>query len=430
MQISVIGTGYVGVVTAVVLAELGHDVFAIDIDKTKIALLKQGKSPIYEPGLEELLQKNIKAGRLHFTSSYKDSIPVSQAVFICVGTPSKKDGSYDPKYVLSATKDIAKNLGQYTVIAIKSTVPPSIGEEVRLIVDKYTDKSYDLASVPEFLREGSAIEDAFNPSRIVIGVDSDRAEQVLLDIHKKLPGKKIVCSIKSAQLVKYAANAFLATKISFINSLAILADKIGADIDEVVDGFGSDPRIGKSFLRAGLGYGGSCFPKDTHALIAYADKLSYDFSFLKQVDKINKQQVSYVVSKIKKMVNNKPKNRTVALLGLAFKPHTDDMREARSITLVKKLISAGFTVKVYDPIAMSSAKKLLPENVYMAKNSLDCVRGADILCLVTEWPEFFDLDWKKVKKIMKSPIVFDGRNFLDYNKLKDLGFQYEGIGRR
>lgn len=429
MIISVVGTGYVGLVTAVVLAELGHKVWGVDIDKQKIKLLRRGKSPIYEPGLEKLLKKNIKRGRLSFTSSYNKAIPQSKAVFICVGTPPKKDGSYDPKFVFASVKSVAKNLKNYTVLVIKSTVPPSIGPSIRKIIDKNTKVAYDLASVPEFLREGSAIKDAFHPDRIVIGTDSVRAKKLLFKIHNKLPGKKIVCSIRSAQLVKYAANAFLATKISFINSLAILADKIGADIDQVVEGFGSDRRIGKSFLRAGLGYGGSCFPKDTHALIVYSDNLGYDFSFLKQVDKINDQQIDYFISKIKDFLGLKLRGKTLAILGLAFKPDTDDMREARSIPLISKLLKLGAKVRVYDPIVMKNAKKLF-SGVYFAKNSYDCLKGSDALCLVTEWSEFGNLDFLRVKKIMNTPLVVDGRNFLNMRKLKKMGFNYQGIGRK
>jgi len=429
MIISVIGTGYVGLVTAVVLADLGHEIWGVDIDKKKINLLKKGKSPIYEPGLEKLLNKNLTKGNLNFTTSYNKAIPKSKAVFICVGTPSKKDGSYDPKFVFASVKSVAKNLKNYAVLVIKSTVPPSIGSEIKKIVDKNTKASYDLASVPEFLREGSAIEDAFHPDRIVIGTNSAKAKKILLDIHKKLPGKKITISIRSAQLVKYAANAFLATKISFINSLAILADKIGADIDEVVEGFSSDRRIGKSFLRAGLGYGGSCFPKDTHALIAYSDSLGYDFSFLKQVDRINDQQIDYFISKIKDLLGGSLKGKTLAILGLAFKPNTDDMREARSIPLIRVLLKLGAKIRVYDPIAMKKAKKLLPENVYFSKHVYDCLKGADALCLVTEWDEFKSLDFVRVKKIMNSPLIVDGRNWLNMRKLKKLGFKYQGIGR-
>lgn len=430
MKIAVIGTGYVGVVTAVVLAELGHKVIGIDIDESKVNLLQKGRSPIYEPGLDRLLQKNIKAGRLFFTASYTQSIPQSEVIFICVGTPSQKDGSYDPKYVFSAAEEIARNLAKYAVVVIKSTVPPSTTGKVKEIMDKYTKVKYDLASVPEFLREGTAVADALKPSRVVIGVETDQAKKILLSVHQKLSCPKIVCDIKSAQLVKYAANAFLATKISYINSLAILADKIGADIDQVVEGFGSDPRIGKSFLQAGLGYGGSCFPKDTHALIAYSDKLGYDFSFLKQVDKINDEQINYFTAKLKRLLNAKTSNKTVGILGLAFKPATDDMREARSLPLIKKLLGLGMKVRVYDPVSMANAKMFLNKDVYFAKNAEDCVKGADVLCLVTEWPQFAQLNFARIKKLMKSPIIVDGRNFLDYKKLKKMGFKYEGIGRR
>ncbi len=430
MQISVIGTGYVGLVTAVLMAELGHRVYGVDIDEKKLAKLKKGRSPIYEPGLEKLLVKNLDRNRLSFSSSYEKAIPSSDVIFVCVGTPPLPDGSYDPKFVFSALESVAKNLKKYAVVVIKSTVPPSIGPSLKKIMDKNTSVSYDLASVPEFLREGSAVRDAFHPDRIVIGASSDKAKTILLKVHEKLPGERIIGDMLSAQLVKYAANAFLATKISFINSLGILADKIGADIDTVVDGFGSDHRIGKSFLQAGLGYGGSCFPKDTHALISYSDSLGYDFSFLKQVDRINDKQIDYFVVKIKNMLGSL-KNKTIAILGLAFKAETDDMREARSILLINKLYKLGAKLRVFDPVAMANAKAILKsKQLYFAKNEYDCAKQADVLCLVTEWPQFKKLDFGKIKKHMKKAIIVDGRNFLPKEKLKKMGFSYEGIGRR
>jgi UDPglucose 6-dehydrogenase len=430
MDICVIGTGYVGVVTAAVFSHLGHRVYGLDIDQAKIDLLNQGKSPIFEPGLEPLLVEGIKAKRLFFGVSYQEVIPKSKVIFICVGTPPKPDGSYDPKYVFNAAQKIGQNLRDGSIIVIKSTVPPSTTKEVDKIIKSQTSCSYSLASIPEFLREGTAVSDAIQPSRIVIGVEDPKTLTVLLDLHQKFKTKKIICDITSAQLVKYAANAFLATKISFINSLAIIADKIGADIDCVARGFGSDPRIGESFLQAGLGYGGSCFPKDTHALIAYSHALGYDFSFLKQVDKINDQQIQYFISKIKKLAKGSLKSKTIALLGLAFKPNTDDLREARSIQLIERLLDEKVKVRVYDPAAMDNARKIFGNRIYFAADPYDCLTGADVGCLVTEWPEFGKLDWSKVKRLMAVPTIADGRNCLDKEKLKKLGFSYQGIGRR
>lgn len=418
MKICVVGTGYVGLVTAAIFAELKNEVIGLDIDEAKVKSLKAGKITIYEPGLDQLVSKNLDSGRLNFTSSYREALADVEVIFICVGTPPLPDGSYDSKFVFSAAKDIAKNLKREAVIVIKSTVPPSTTQTVQEIITKNTKIKFSLASVPEFLREGQAVNDALHPNRVVIGAESKKAEAVLVELHSKLKAPVLTMSPASAQLVKYAANAFLATKISFINSMAILADKVGADINEVAKGLGMDPRIGSSFLNPGLGYGGSCFPKDTWALIAYAKKLGYDFRFLKEVDQVNNYQVDYLISKIKAGLGE-IRGKTLTVLGLAFKPNTDDLREARSTILIQKLKKLGAYVQSYDPVVTGKFK-----DAYQA------LINSDGLVLVTEWSEFGELDWKRVKRVMRQQNIFDGRNFLDSLKLKQLGFNYWGIGRR
>lgn len=414
MKICVVGTGYVGLVTAAVFSELGHEVVGLDIDAAKVKSLEAGKIPIYEPGLDQLVSKNLDSGRLSFTTSYPQALKNVGVIFICVGTPPKPDGSYDSRFVYAAAQSIAKHLTNEAVIVIKSTVPPSTSNKVREIIQKSAKVKFSVASVPEFLREGQAVNDALHPSRVVIGADSKKAEQVLIDLHQKLKSPILTMSPESAQLVKYASNAFLATKISFINSMAILADKVGADVTDVAKGLGLDPRIGSSFLNPGLGYGGSCFPKDTWALIAFAKNLGYDFKFLKEVDQVNQKQVDYLIAKMGDV-----KGKVLTVLGLAFKPNTDDVREARSTILIKKLEKLGAIVHAYDPVV-----KTKYADAYQA------LINSDGLVLVTEWQEFLELNWKKIKRIMRRPNVFDGRNFLDSKKLKKLGFAYRGIGRQ
>jgi UDPglucose 6-dehydrogenase len=428
MNIAVIGAGYVGLVTAGIFSDFGNQVWGIDIDKSKIKSLKSKIIPFYEPGLKEIINRNIEKGRLHFTTSYQEAIPQSQIIFICVGTPAKKNGDYDLTYVYSAARAIAQNLKNYAVICIKSTVPPSVNKKIEGIIKKETKISFDLASCPEFLQEGSAIENSLHPARIVIGSESKKAKKLLLQLHEPVKAPRLVCDIKSAQMIKYAANAFLATKISFINSIARLCDVIKADIKPVSEGLGLDPRIGKQFLKAGLGYGGSCFPKDTWALIAYAKRLGYNFSFLKEVDNVNQEQVDYFLAKAVKALGGSVKNKPLTVLGLSFKPDTDDMREARSVLLIRKLQQKGAKISAYDPIAINNAKKVL-KNVKLYNSPYQALKGSSALFLVTEWPEFKKLDFKKVGRLMKEKVIIDGRNFLDDKKLKKLGFIYKGVGR-
>jgi UDPglucose 6-dehydrogenase len=380
--------------------------------------LRAGKITIYEPGLDQLVSKNIDSGRLSFTTSYKEALKDVEVILICVGTPPKPDGSYDSQFVYAAAESIAKNLTREAVVVIKSTVPPSTSQKVREIISKTAKVKFSVASVPEFLREGQAVNDALHPNRVVIGVDSPKAERVLVKLHEKFKAPILVMAPESAQLVKYASNAFLATKISFINAIAILADKVGADVMDVAKGLGMDPRIGAAFLNPGLGYGGSCFPKDTWALISFAKKLGYDFKFLKEVDQVNNLQVDYLIDKIESALG-KLNTKTVSILGLAFKPNTDDTREARSTVLISKLKKLGVLVKTYDPVVKGDY-----DDVYLA------LTNSDALVLVTEWSEFDELDWKRVKRVMRQPNVFDGRNALNPEKLKKLGFNYWGIGRR
>lgn len=413
MKICVLGTGYVGLVSAAVFSELGHEVVGLDIDKAKVKSLQAGRIPIYEPGLEQLVSRNLDNGRLSFTESYPEALKNTEVILICVGTPPKDDGSYDSRFVYAAAESIAKNLKNEAVVVIKSTVPPSTAEKVKEIIVKTAKVKFSVASVPEFLREGQAVNDALHPSRIVIGVDSAAAESVLFKLHQKFQAPILVMSPASAQLVKYASNAFLATKISFINTMAILADKVGADIADVAQGLGMDPRIGSSFLSPGLGYGGSCFPKDTWALIAFAKNLNYDFKFLKEVDRVNQKQVDYFISKMGQV-----KGKILTILGLTFKPNTDDVREARSTILIDKLKKMGAIIHAYDPVV----KGKFSDPYHALTNS-------DGLVLVTEWQMFLELDFKKVKRLMRQPNIFDGRNFFDGKKLKQLGFNYWGIGR-
>jgi len=429
MNIAVIGTGYVGLVTAAVFADFGNKVWGVDVDENKIKSLSSGKVPFFEPGLEKLVKKGLKNKKLFFTSCYQKAIPQSEIVFICVGTPSKKNGDYDLSFIYSAAKSIALSLKKYTVVCIKSTVPPSTNKKVEKIIKKHTSIDFNLASCPEFLREGSAIPDSLNPSRIVIGTNNKKARDLLLKLHQPIKASKLVCDPKSAQMIKYAANAFLATKISFINSIARLCDQAGANIDKVSLGLGLDPRIGKQFLNAGLGYGGSCFPKDTWALITYAKRLGYDFKFLKEVDRVNENQVNYFVNKILDYFNGSIKRLIITVLGLSFKPDTDDIRESRAIDLVKKLQRQGAKVRVCDPVAINNAKKVL-KHVNFFSDPLKALKNSSALILATEWPEFVKLDYQKVAKLMKEKVIFDSRNVLDNNKLKKLGFYYEGVGKK
>lgn len=442
-SISVIGTGYVGLVTGTCLSEFGMQVTCMDIDENKINQLKAGKIPIYEPGLESLLEKNYKSGRLKFTTNIKDAVDNSTAIFIAVGTPPREDGSADLQYVLSAAHSIAKNMTSYKLIVDKSTVPVGTGQKVKKIIKETLSErglniGFDVVSNPEFLREGAAVRDFMHPDRIVIGNDSEKARNIMKNIYNVLyliDRPFIFTSIETAELIKYASNAFLATKISFINQIANLCDAVGADVHDVSKAMGLDGRIGKYFLHPGPGYGGSCFPKDTKALENIGKQYDIEMSLIHAVNCANEYQKKHAVHKIKeKMVTLKGK--TIGILGLAFKPETDDMREAPSITIINELIKNGAKIKAFDPAAMENAKNYIFFNDLFDEGKLEfcsdeyeAIVGADALVIVTEWNQFRNLDLYKIKQYMKDNYFFDLRNVYDREVIQEVGFNYEGMGR-
>ena len=430
MRIAVIGVGYVGLGTAAVFAELGNDVIGADIDKKKIVNLNKGIMPIYEPGLKELVERNLKRKRLRFTSSNKEAIRHADVIFICVGTPPKVTGETDLKYIKKAAMEIAKTIDSYKTIVHKSTVPVETGEQVKNIIKKNIKKNieFDVVSNPEFLREGTAIKDTFEPDRIIIGSDSERAIKIMRELYSPIKAPIIVTDIRSAELIKHASNSFLATKISFINAIASICELSGADVEKVAEGMGMDRRINRSFLNAGIGYGGFCFPKDVQAFIKIAEKYGYDFELLKATHNINQHQKKYFAGKIKKALKN-VKGKTIGILGLAFKPNTDDMRFAPSIDIISELQKEGAKIKAYDPEAMERARDIL-KNVEYCTNPYDAAKNSDALVIVTEWNEFRELDLKKIKQLMRHNLVVDGRNIYNTEEMKKHGFNYISIGRR
>ncbi|MCX5668075.1 MAG: UDP-glucose/GDP-mannose dehydrogenase family protein [Candidatus Omnitrophica bacterium] len=430
MRICVIGSGYVGLVTGSCFADLGNDVICVDNDKSKVAALKKGTIPIYEPGLKELVKRNVKEGRLSFTGSLQDAVKKSEIIFVCVPTPPRDNGDADLTYVETVSKEIALSLSSYKLIVEKSTVPVNTGEWVERTINVHNKRKieFDVASNPEFLKEGSAIKDFMNPDRIVIGVKSKRAADILTKLYKPLKAPIVVTDIKSAEIIKHASNSFLATKISFINSIANICEKVGADVVDVARGMGLDKRISKDFLSAGIGFGGSCFPKDLAAFVHIAEKIGYDFGILKEVQKVNDHQKRSVIKRIEELLWNLPK-KTVGVLGLSFKPGTDDLREAPSLEIIEMLKTEGVYVKAFDPVAMGKAKKTLGEGVKFCKDAYEAAKESDCLLIVTEWNEFKKLDFKRIKKLMRQPIIVDGRNIYDPAQMKRLGFKYVGIGR-
>ncbi|MBN1870889.1 MAG: UDP-glucose/GDP-mannose dehydrogenase family protein [Candidatus Omnitrophica bacterium] len=431
MNIAIIGSGYVGLVTGVCLAQIGHKVSCVDVDEEKIGKLKQGKVPIYEPGLGELLKKNLKNKRLTFTTSIREATRKSTAIFIAVGTPSKKNGDADLTYVENVARQIAVNMNGYKLIIEKSTVPAETGKRVartiKMNLPRKQKLDFDVASNPEFLREGSAVHDFMNPDRVVIGVESKKAELLFREIYKPLKPDMVVTNISSAELIKHASNSFLAAKISFMNSISQVCERLGADVLKVAEGMGFDKRIGRAFLNAGIGYGGSCFPKDVDAFIRISEKSGYDFSMLKEVRKVNEEQKTFFV----RLIEDKlwiVKNKVIGVLGLAFKPDTDDMRSAPSIDIINALLQEGAKIKAYDPVAMPNARKILKKIVY-GKDPYEVAKGCDCLLLLTEWDEFRKLDFKKIEALMKQPILFDGRNLYHDMGLEKIGFEYYGVGR-
>jgi UDPglucose 6-dehydrogenase len=431
MTITFVGHGYVGLVTAAVFADLGNTVWVVGRTKAKIDKLKKGIAPFYEPGLSELVKRNVDAGRLIFTLDYKAAVAPSSILFICVGTPPKETGEADLTSVFDSAKSIGESLVGYKVVVTKSTVPPGTNQKVAQIITQYKPQgsSFAIASAPEFLREGTAIEDTLHPDRVVIGTTSDRARDLLLELHKPIGGKTVLCNVETAELIKYASNSLLSTKISFANAIALLSEKVGADVEQVLEGVGLDRRLGRSFLYAGVGYGGSCFPKDVKALIAIAKEHGYDFSLLKAVDEINKQAGASFVEKIVKHFNGKLQNKKIAILGLSFKPNTDDMRAAPSVAIIGELMKKGARISAYDPVAMENAKLVLPEGVAYAGSAYEAAEGADALVVLTEWNEFRQLDLVKIAKGLKSLALFDGRNIYEPTRVKQLGFMYYGVGR-
>jgi UDPglucose 6-dehydrogenase len=429
--VCVIGTGYVGLVTGAVFADLGNDVVCVDKDEAKVEMLRRGEMPIYEPGLEEMVRRNMEDGRITFTSDTAEAVRRSMVVFICVGTPPREDGSTDLSYVESAAKDIAAALDRYKIIVNKSTVPVGTGDFVRRVVEqnKRRNVDFDVVSNPEFLKEGSAISDSLFPDRIVIGAPSQNVAMALLELYAPIERPMLITDVLSAELIKYASNAFLATKISFINCMANICEQVGADVTLVSKGMGADSRIGKEFLHAGLGYGGSCFPKDTLSLIHTAERLGEPFGILKEVVAANDRRTPRFVSRVMKELGNASGKR-IGVLGLAFKPNTDDMREAKSVEVIHELHKAGARIIAYDPISMENAKPMLPPDVEYAKNAYEVANGADALVIMTEWNEFKLLNLEKVRDMMRAPVIFDGRNIYATDRMERLGFTYLSIGRK
>jgi UDPglucose 6-dehydrogenase len=431
MNICVVGAGYVGLVTGAVFADLGNDVTCVDNQRDKIEALRAGQMPIYEPGLEEMVVRNVADGRLGFTENLPDSVRRSDIVFITVGTPPGEGGKTD----LSAVEAVACAIGQamerYLVVVNKSTVPVGTGEFVREVIERHQPRPipFDVVSNPEFLREGSAIEDTLRPDRIVIGAPSQQVAMPLLELYAPLERPMIITDVPSAEMIKYASNAFLATKISFANAIANLCELAGADVTQVIKGMGLDARIGPAFLAAGLGYGGSCFPKDTDSLIHTAATLGYDFALLRSVVDINRGRAAHFVEAISKALSPLD-GKVISLLGVAFKPNTDDMREAKSIEVAAELVRLGATVRAYDPVALENARAALPSSVIYATSPYEAATGADAIALVTEWNEFKFLNLERVRQVMRRPVIFDGRNLWEPERMRRLGFEYHGIGRR
>ncbi len=436
MKITIVGTGYVGLVTGACFSEVGIDVTCVDIDTKKIKDLQNGIIPIYEPGLEKMVRRNIDKNRLHFSTSLANSLEDVNVVFSAVGTPPDEDGSADLQYVLNVAREVGEHMNNYTLIVTKSTVPVGTAEKVRKEIQESLSKrsetiEFDVASNPEFLKEGDAVNDFLKPDRIVVGIDSERASALMKRLYKPftMNGHPVIMmDIVSAEMTKYAANAMLATKISFMNDVANLCEIVGADVNMVRRGIGSDRRIGKYFIYPGTGYGGSCFPKDVKAIIKTADQYGYSMEVLKSVENVNERQKSVLVSKAQKYFDYDLKGKTFAIWGLSFKPQTDDMREAPSLVVIRKLLEAGAKLKVYDPVAMEEAKRILGNKVEFVNEQYEALIDADGVFLITEWPEFKFPNFKVIRKLMKGNVIFDGRNIYDVDDMKKEGMDYYGIG--
>lgn len=428
-NVCIIGAGYVGLVTGACLADMKNRVICVDNDAEKVKMLKRGKVPIYEPGLDEIIRRNAKAGRLIFSTSIPEGVKSSEVIFIAVSTPPKADGTADLSSVAIVARTVAENMDGYRLIVDKSTVPVKTGEKVAETIKRYNKKSvdFDIASNPEFLREGSAVDDTMHPDRIVIGVSSARAEKLLKELYAPLKAPVIVTDIKSAEIIKHASNSFLALKISFANALAQVCELSGANVMEVVEGMGLDKRIGGAFLNAGIGYGGSCFPKDVAAFIKITEELGFNFELLKIVERINREQRGRFVKKIEETLWI-VKDKVIGVLGLAFKPNTDDMRSAPALDIIAQLQREGATIRVYDPKAMGVARKML-KGVAFCRNAYEVAKGSDALVIVTEWDEFKKMSLDKIRSLMTHPIIIDGRNIFDPVKVEEKGFIYKSIGR-
>jgi UDPglucose 6-dehydrogenase len=432
MNVSVIGTGYVGLVQGACFADTGNNVICMDIDEKKITSLKKGTIPIYEPGLEEVVRKNAQEGRLEFTTSIKTAVQKSDIIFLCLPTPPSEDGSADLTHVLSVAKQIAELANSEKIVVSKSTVPVGTVDKIRKVLKKKAKYPMEVVSNPEFLKEGSALQDSLKPDRVVIGTRSKKAIAMLQELYEpfvRTGNPILVMDERSSEMTKYAANAFLATKISFMNELANLCEEVGADIDSIRRGIGSDPRIGKQFLFPGVGYGGSCFPKDVKALIKTAESYEQELSILRSVDNVNEGQKSVLLRKLKKHYKDQLKGKTIALWGLSFKPQTDDIREAPSLVMIRELLNLGAKVRAHDPIANSVVEPIFKGKVDFFESSYDALRDADALLVVTEWNEFRRPDFSKMKKLMKKPVILDGRNIYDPKEMKEKGFIYYSIGR-
>jgi UDPglucose 6-dehydrogenase len=432
MDICVIGTGYVGLVTGACLAEFGMNLVCVDNDVQKIDLLKQGKSPIYEPGLDDLLRKNMKEGRLRFSTSIKEGVASNLVIFIAVGTPSRDDGSADLSAVEEVAREVAKYMGGYKVVVVKSTVPVGTSRKLKKLIRDHQIRPvpFDIVSNPEFQREGSAIEDFMRPDRVTIGAESQQAIATMKEIYSALyliETPFVITSLETAEMIKYAANAFLATKVTFINEIANLCEYAGADVLHVARAMGLDGRIGKKFLHPGPGYGGSCFPKDTRALLRMAEDRGYPFKVLNSVIEVNEEQKKRMVGKIKGIVGDL-RGKTIGILGLAFKPNTDDIRESSAITIIEGLLAEGAKVKAFDPAAMEETRAVFP-NIEFGKDSYDMAKGCDALVLVTEWNQFRRLDLERIKGLLKSPVFIDLRNVYDPEQMRRVGFKYTCVGR-
>ena len=437
MNIAIVGTGYVGLVSGTCFAEMGANVTCVDVDKQKVEDLQQGRVPIYEPGLDEMVLRNFREERLKFTTDLSSCLDDVEIVFSAVGTPPDEDGSADLKYVLEVARTIGAHMNKYVLVVTKSTVPVGTANKVKAVIQDELDKrkvniDFDVASNPEFLKEGAAIKDFMSPDRVVVGVESERAKDLMSKLYRPFllnNFRVIFTDIPSAEMIKYAANSMLATRISFMNDIAHLCELVGADVNMVRKGIGSDSRIGNKFLYPGCGYGGSCFPKDVKALIKMAEKKGYSMRVLKAVEEVNECQKSILFEKLQRYFNNDLKGRTIAIWGLSFKPETDDMREATSLVMIKHLLDNGCKLKVYDPVAMEECKRRVGDILEYAPDMYDAVLDADALILLTEWKQFRIPSWGVIKKAMKQPLVFDGRNIYDAQELEGIGFVYHCIGR-